>query len=673
MIFEREARETLTPLEMNRGDELEFKLREGRTVSFVLEDCTAQTLITNCVDTRDEQAGGGTMIEMTARVRVDGHPLLLRRYICAQESFYEPYVINGLQIWFDGVQDLFYLVKETHGPCKPALHARFAFQDATLGVCPEKLVPWTDLPVEKLDIRAAYGGDDPWMGPYKGASAHGGLDINQPRGSKLYAPMKLDDHYYYNSVAAGHVNNRWRGVRRWDNGDIWTLQVCHLIELTAPSHTPLAAGQEYATSAGTWVGEHEHSHFVFKVTSQGGEYLLDAWIIFRQIFEHAKAERGALKANIAPLAPAAVGKAVKLSSEGSRSSTGAKRYWTFGDGSGAEGAGPEHVFARPGIYPVTLTITDGDEVASCTQLITVDGEGCDRAVLALVAEDEPTFMNRASWVADVYGEVSAPQPRTMRLSACKSRAVPAKRYVEVLNAGGDRLEKPWVTLSPGSDWLAVEPEHHDGAERLAVKVDGCGLAPGRHAATVSVDCPGAANSPQVFRVELCVREDEPPSAVTVTTLDSGFFCSPFFWLAPPFYHWSQKYGDGAGGRYLINGNRPESGQFARFTPDLAAGEYEVSLAEETLFGRIASFRREGPMRFNVRVKHAGGESVVRTSPTESRVIGTFKFDEGTDGFVEILAEGSAGQVLVDAVRFVKTGVMKHRGPETQIGDVPHPV
>ena len=55
MIFEREARDTLTPLEMNRGDELRFTLRSERVVSFVLEECTARTLLTNCVDTREER------------------------------------------------------------------------------------------------------------------------------------------------------------------------------------------------------------------------------------------------------------------------------------------------------------------------------------------------------------------------------------------------------------------------------------------------------------------------------------------------------------------------------------------------------------------------------------------------------------------------------------------
>ncbi len=37
----------------------------------------------------------------------------------------------------------------------------------------------------------------------------------------------------------------------------------------------------------------------------------------------------------------------------------------------------------------------------------------------------------------------------------------------------------------------------------------------------------------------------------------------------------------------------------------------------------------------------------------TRKIGKFRFEEGYDGYVEILAEGSSGQVIVDAIRFLK--------------------
>ncbi|MHC4917327.1 MAG: PKD domain-containing protein, partial [Planctomycetota bacterium] len=254
--------------------------------------------------------------------------------------------------------------------------------------------------------------------------------------------------------------------------------MCHLIELTAPPHSKLEAGQEYATTAGTWVGEHEHSHFIFKVTSQGGEYLLDPWILFREIFEAGREKRGEPRAAFVSPGPVRAWDAAVFSSAGSRGSEGAELFWTFGDGGAAAGAEVEHVFARAGVYPVTLTLeTDGRRTA-CTQLVTVDGEVTDRAVLALEAGDEPSFRERPPWACDVYGEAPALSPRTLRFTARESRPVPAKRYLTAVNAGGDHMDKPWVTGTEDAPWLTVEPEHYAGAERLAVSADAAGLEPG---------------------------------------------------------------------------------------------------------------------------------------------------------------------------------------------------
>jgi hypothetical protein len=111
-----------------------------------------------------------------------------------------------------------------------------------------------------------------------------------------------------------------------------------------------------------------------------------------------------------------------------------------------------------------------------------------------------------------------------------------------------------------------------------------------------------------------------------------------------FYRWERP---GYGGFYLVNGKRARAGEFARFTPDLQAGRYEVRLHEQSPF--------DADSRFQVRVRHADGESLTWVEPSESRRIGTFRFEEGTDGFVEILAEGSTGQVVADAVVFAWKG------------------
>ena len=57
------------------------------------------------------------------------------------------------------------------------------------------------------------------------------------------------------------------------------------------------------------------------------------------------------------------------------------------------------------------------------------------------------------------------------------------------------------------------------------------------------------------------------------------------------------------------------------------------------------------IRLAVRVRHRSGTDVVWIEPLKSRAIGTFEFSEGADGWVEILARDSRGQVVSDAVRF----------------------
>jgi len=315
MIIERQAKPTLTAVEMDRGDTLRFARADGRTVTFVLRETNAEILGTTLTESKVQQPGAITSLRFRARVEVDGDSIWLDRELCTSRAFYEPWEIAGLRIWFDAVDDVFEFVDETHGACRPRKHARFALQDASLRVCPPLLHPWCPLPDEGLDIRECYNGDDCWMGPYFGASAHGGLDINHPRGTPIWAPIDVDDQWLFHRVPE-QSNNRWRGVRTWPDGSVWTLQVHHLIRLTVPERTSLVAGQQMAEGAGVWVGGHDHSHFVFKVR-QGGDpatgesragrelgsddILLDPWILFWQMYRdraafpgkfYRRAERG---------------------------------------------------------------------------------------------------------------------------------------------------------------------------------------------------------------------------------------------------------------------------------------------------------------------------------------------------------------------------------------------
>ena len=113
MVIVRKAKNTLTPVEMNIGDTLKFTLRNGQTRTMVLEETAAGVIITN-LDTlarpyisAGDQEHVATLYHFTCKIIIDGHPMTMERYVVSQESFYEPYVINGMRIWFDAVAAIF--------------------------------------------------------------------------------------------------------------------------------------------------------------------------------------------------------------------------------------------------------------------------------------------------------------------------------------------------------------------------------------------------------------------------------------------------------------------------------------------------------------------------------------------------------------------------------------
>ncbi len=676
-VISRIAKDTLTAVELDHGDELQFTLRSGRTVSLLLEDTAAAVV--------ERVEPGGIVYQFSCSVRVDGQAMTLRRFVCSQECFYEPYVVDGLRIWPDTVKAVFDLIpvrypRKGNLQCVPRKAARLALQDAALRICPQETQPWLDESQDFLDVARCYNGDDCYLGPYLGQACHVGMDINHPKGSPLLTPIDFDTQAYFNSLAKGDNNNRWRGIRRWENGDVWALQTHHLIDLLVPQNMPLPAGKKYATTAGVHVGSHEHTHFEFKVgrkhaasplaasddpssiacpidfddestaAQENPEVLhLDPWTIFWQIFEDRKARHGTLHGTIEPLAPARTGQPVNFSASFSGDVNAREeitRHWTFGDGGYAIGPAPQHVIAKPGVYPVTLIIDDGMRRVTATQHLVVNGEPIVQPVIVLDAPDEPSFRRRPVSAADVYGKSIDLLPHTLRFVARASRPAPHPKLIQVRNEGGGNLQEPFASVASDGNptgWLKVLAVGGDGAPHsLQVSVDATGLGPGCYPAAVTVSCDGAANSPQHFRVVLDVPEDPPADQATIGDADDGFYATPYFWVGhrfcrcPPERH-------GHAGFYLSNGGLSSAGEFVRFTPDLKAGTYAVSFSEASPFGTNTEFE--------VRVRHRGGMSALRVRPDQTRRIGVFEFDEGTDGYVEIHADGSKGLIIADAVEF----------------------
>jgi hypothetical protein len=104
--------------------------------------------------------------------------------------------------------------------------------------------------------------------------------------------------------------------------------------------------------------------------------------------------------------------------------------------------------------------------------------------------------------------------------------------------------------------------------------------------------------------------------------------------------------------YRHDGNAGKGQATARFTPDIPkASRYEVLIAYPSNPNRAA--------RVPVTITHADGEATVTINQRETppvdgllRSIGTYRFEQGRRGHVEISNKDTTGFVVIDAVQFV---------------------
>lgn len=150
----RKAASTLTAVELNHRATLHFELVSGDMHRIRLIDTGAEILSTTLYVPGVEERKAMPTYHFWADLEFDGEVRRPEQIVGTQATFYQPRVI--------------------------------------------------------CDVRIGLGG-------YDGASAHGGIDINLPRGTPLYA-IDLDRRLLCNSLDMGHNNNCWRGFRRWDDG-----------------------------------------------------------------------------------------------------------------------------------------------------------------------------------------------------------------------------------------------------------------------------------------------------------------------------------------------------------------------------------------------------------------------------------------------------------------------
>ncbi len=104
--------------------------------------------------------------------------------------------------------------------------------------------------------------------------------------------------------------------------------------------------------------------------------------------------------------------------------------------------------------------------------------------------------------------------------------------------------------------------------------------------------------------------------------------------------------------YRHDGNATKGDQKAKYIPDLPkAGRYRVAIS----YGALANRATEVP----VTIHHAKGETVVKVNqqqkPQEKfnlHSLGSFSFEAGKAGWVQLSNEGTVGHVIIDAVQFL---------------------
>jgi PKD repeat protein len=662
LVHEINSKSTITVIELNDGDEVKFNLQTGRIVHLKLINNQTEIVFSTTSLPGQGRSTDASVFKMRCMVNIDGQDLEMIRYVPVQESFYEPYYVNGLRIWFDALKSLDQFYNENHGTCLPKKQVRLALHDATLPICPEEITKWCNLPENYPDVKLCYRGEDTWLGTYFGTDLHGGLDINMPSNAPLWAPVSFDYNYTFNSLKSGHNNNRWRALKHWENGDSWIIQTHHHNELIVPEFNEIKKGTKYAYTAGTLSGAVPHTHFVFRVKQPDfDEFYMDPWVIFWQILENNKVKANALHAIMQPVKPGKTGALIKF--DGTKSCFGLSAatpefYWSFGDGGFSVSQTPVHIFQKSGIYPVTLTIFDGMKHSSITQHITINGNSTALPEFKAFQEDNFSFIPRQPWEMDSYNHSKMMLPNTVNFSLphyTKEDIKPQKITLKLINTENLAWEKyaPRIEVNyvHGNSWLDLKLENTTKNDSMIIhiipKIAYLNSQEGKSEAYLVIHDNGFINSPYLIKVEINFYRPENTSNIIIDDQDPNCVKSNYFWLTNKInpelnMKWSQCFGES----FLLNSDNSENG-FIRYLPTLQAGKYRVSLHSPLYSQEIILSKMEG---FYVHINSKDGIETKWINPGESTVIGEFHFNS-CDGYVEITSKNSKGLIFADAIMF----------------------
>ena len=97
MILQRAIKPTLTPFELNPGDQLALTLGDGRLWEMKLLGATAAVVARGFDRYRDDGHAGSdiTVYAFEATVLINGNEHRMRREVGSQRAFYEPWIVDG--------------------------------------------------------------------------------------------------------------------------------------------------------------------------------------------------------------------------------------------------------------------------------------------------------------------------------------------------------------------------------------------------------------------------------------------------------------------------------------------------------------------------------------------------------------------------------------------------
>lgn len=301
-------------------------------------------------------------------------------------------------------------------------------------------------------------------------------------------------------------------------------------------------------------------------------------------------------------------------------------FWEFGDGATSRARRPNHFFAQPGDYAVTLTVID-DQLGfhKVTRSVNIQAQGVNETPIARIRLN--ATRGEAPFVLQMDGSLSTDD--------------------------GSVLSHRWKTVLEDEPWGGITPFAADGA--LASFVFN---KPGLYPITLIVtDDEGATDSASII-IETLPRGVATAAPHVVDNRDRAVTFNGAWGTFNPSIR--QQWPVSLGEQPLGLAGSMSGPDFAYATQAGDVAVFKPSLPHAGMYQVFMRYPLASPITpLGVRIRHAGGESSVDYNhgvhAGDWQLLGTFLFGGGSQSSVSFARDGSEQDVFADAVRWVPVG------------------